>query len=682
MGHLHFEVSISFLDSTPSNVTVGLGLPESSELVYTNIAPADSRQSVPLSFTDHTIIEADKRSICIEHGDDYEIQFDKRVKFNTITWYHTPIMANTQSIDISNTAKYKNGTTQFPSLTILNFTHSDIGSYMYYVNYEGNIKPSHNWILKCGPSVEINKDKHYVKTGEDNFTLASFVGGDPKNIDWYFTPNTGTKRKIDPSTDSNYEGATTENPSLTILHISAQDEGEYTCCAQYDNCEEKKSLNENRGYVKRIEITPTKGIAVVGDTSFTFECIIKGVKTVSEANWYKINTNNAAKLIKGDQYESWRKDWNYILTIKSVSKTNAHIYKFKAKVDGDTELELYSELIVNGDESIIYFEAIDEMYAITKQSKTAVGHEIPTVLINESKFQVQTGTNFAIPCQVTAIPAATQIYWEFTPPWKGSHKVDVNADNKYAGSTTETESLTIKGFDAEDIGCYQCFAENAVGTAKSRFVTIIEKEPLCFILFGTIGGGKSSIGNIFLQNEVFPRRRGNIKGSFTKEFKIAEEVVRCKRIDIIDTPGVRNSTERGELEICVKGFREATRCTYHRPNALLLIVSLESPFDESFLCFLNELTEEDFKYVIVIFTTNRKREESREELFEHVNESLRVFLLEKKLESFFVDINYNDSFNLHMQKVIPTIDELVQYCKVTQRQNEHSKRKVIDGFDF
>lgn len=96
-------------------------------------------------------------------------------------------------------------------------------------------------------------------------------------------------------------------------------------------------------------------------------------------------------------------------------------------------------------------------------------------MIDQNVFQVHTGTNFSIPCKVTAIPPAKKIYWELTPPGKKSHIVDINAENKYAGSTTITESLTIKGFDDEDVGQYQCFVKNAVGTGKSTFVTLIGK---------------------------------------------------------------------------------------------------------------------------------------------------------------------------------------------------------------
>lgn len=206
-----------------------------------------------------------------------------------------------------------------------------------------------------------------------------------------------------------------------------------------------------------------------------------------------------------------------------------------------------------------------------------------------------------------------------------------------------------------------------------------------YVLFGPIGGGKSSIGNIVLQKEVFQRREDIINESFTKAVSAKTEVVRCKYIEIADTPGVRNGSDKRELDTNVDNFRVATKCVSYGPNAFLLIVSLEIPFEDNFFRFLNKLTNEELKYVIVIFTTNRIRTEPLVEPLENIPKSLRAYILEKRWKYFTIDIHY-DSLDLHMEKVNPTIDEIIRYCKVTRGHQDRFFKtnyyyKVNDGFD-
>lgn len=93
---------------------------------------------------------------------------------------------------------------------------------------------------------------------------------------------------------------------------------------------------------------------------------------------------------------------------------------------------------------------------------------MPSVSIPQSTYNVNFGDPITIPCNVTAVPIATNVSWV-----KTSNGVTVTVDltsqpSKYSGSTVSNPNLTISSTDLTDEGNYVCSASNIVGTGSSN----------------------------------------------------------------------------------------------------------------------------------------------------------------------------------------------------------------------
>lgn len=91
-----------------------------------------------------------------------------------------------------------------------------------------------------------------------------------------------------------------------------------------------------------------------------------------------------------------------------------------------------------------------------------------SVSIPQSTYNVSFGDPITIPCNVTAVPTATNVSWV-----KTSNGVSVTLDpatqpSKYSGSTVSNPSLTISSTNLTDEGNYVCSASNTVGTGSSN----------------------------------------------------------------------------------------------------------------------------------------------------------------------------------------------------------------------
>uniref|UniRef100_A0A8W8KZ99 Ig-like domain-containing protein n=1 Tax=Magallana gigas TaxID=29159 RepID=A0A8W8KZ99_MAGGI len=99
--------------------------------------------------------------------------------------------------------------------------------------------------------------------------------------------------------------------------------------------------------------------------------------------------------------------------------------------------------------------------------------------IPQSTYNVSFGDPITIPCNVTAVPTATNVSWV-----KTSNGVSVTLDpatqpSKYSGSTVSNPSLTISSTNLTDEGNYVCSASNTVGTGSSNaaFLDVIGDVP-------------------------------------------------------------------------------------------------------------------------------------------------------------------------------------------------------------
>lgn len=121
-------------------------------MLYMNSMGVMFVQSKLICFTDQSRRGADDNIMIVEHGDTCKIPVQLQGMCTNITWYRTPFGGDEhdkQQIDLTNISKWQNGKVGMPSLTILNFTHSDIGIYMCYVNDGEEIRAHPEWFIDC-----------------------------------------------------------------------------------------------------------------------------------------------------------------------------------------------------------------------------------------------------------------------------------------------------------------------------------------------------------------------------------------------------------------------------------------------------------------------------------------------------------------------------------------------------
>ncbi|RUS78514.1 hypothetical protein EGW08_013726, partial [Elysia chlorotica] len=92
---------------------------------------------------------------------------------------------------------------------------------------------------------------------------------------------------------------------------------------------------------------------------------------------------------------------------------------------------------------------------------------------NGNSFQASLGASFTIPCPVDANPNATTIRWKRVSSTNQVTYLNVLANNRYSGSTSQATGLTINPVQADDQGNYACEADNDVGPGFGPTISLV-----------------------------------------------------------------------------------------------------------------------------------------------------------------------------------------------------------------
>lgn len=156
---------------------------------------------------------------------------------------------------------------------------------------------------------------------------------------------------------------------------------------------------------------------------------------------------------------------------------------------------------------------------------------------------------------------------------------------------------------------------------------IADVAELQMILYGLSGSGVSSTGNAITGNVEFGVDRSF--NSITKECKRFKGVRFGRKIEVIDTPGFSNDSERVQINKIISGFKNGLEMMSSGANVVLLVVSINR-FTESDKLMVRCLKKvpEIQKYTIVIFTGCEKFAESENEFRQKIvsSESLKELM--------------------------------------------------------
>ncbi|XP_052061302.1 hemicentin-1-like [Mytilus californianus] len=373
---------------------------------------------------------------------------------NNIIWTKTINGVDTLINVASSNGKYSGSTVDSPSLTITNANiKNDEGNYVCSAtNSLGTGQSASVFLDVIGGllTVSVPQAKYTVQQGSSIQMICSWSGTPSATAVVWKKYIQGVPTDISVSNgNGKYGGSTVTSPSLTINNADQSDKATYVCTAtNAEGTSNSQPVNlEVTGGVPVVRVK--QSVYTVNHGSFVIlECTVTANPTHTTVQWYRIVNGNpvSVDISKSDKYSGSTVS-NPSLTVLSATNADEGNYVCSATNSVGTSQSSQTFLDVLGD--------------------------ILTVIIPQSQYQNDFGTNATLTCLVTGSPAATNVYWTKSHAGGTSTNIDMTNTNKYSGSSVNNPSLVISNVGTNDEGDYVCWATNAVGTAQSSSTNLI-----------------------------------------------------------------------------------------------------------------------------------------------------------------------------------------------------------------
>ncbi|XP_060079143.1 hemicentin-1-like [Ylistrum balloti] len=349
-------------------------------------------------------------------------------------------------------SKYSGSVIGNPSLTINDAQNSDEGFYICQAtNVVGTGESSNTYLDVTGtiPVVTISQNTYSVLLGL-SVTIDCAVSAVPthSSVEWRRITTTGGNTVSTPIVidNINYSGGSVSSPNLQVNSAENNDEGFYVCTAtnSVGTGTSNQAFLSVTGAPPTVTVAQTSYTIITGGT-ITLQCSAFGNPAVTNVAWTRSINNGPFTTITvdGNSFSGSSLN-NPSLTVINADSNDLGIYKCTASNSLGTSESDQVTLTVTGDP--------------------------PTVTVGQTSYNIITGSDVTIQCTVTAVPAASVVYWEKTV---NAATTRLTIDQiAYGGSTTATPSLIVYNAQNDDSGVYRCKASNAVGTGQSQAVTV------------------------------------------------------------------------------------------------------------------------------------------------------------------------------------------------------------------
>ncbi|CAC5391231.1 unnamed protein product [Mytilus coruscus] len=345
-----------------------------------------------------------------------------------------------------------NGSTiEIPSLTILNVTSSESGTYTCYATNDietGQSRPINVIITGGVPKVFVRKTNYTVGYGE-NVTMFCNITSDPivTNVYWEKEFN-GTNIVINNLT-TGIQGISVDAPSITIVTTTTSDMGNYRCIATNDvgtGCSETTRL-EVIGELPSISIT-TSLLSVNYGEKVHILCAVNGNPPPTQVYWEK-EFNDIKKVIH-----------NGTIGTEGITVANPSLILLHA---------------TDSDKGFYKCSAVNEFGRDSSSSieLNVVGGR-PEVDVPSLTHLTGICYSITLTCSIrNAFPAVSKVYWERSI--RGTITRLSSVSIGIMGVTVDNPSLIIPSAMESMTGEYTCFAVNSVGTGSSFPATLTVK---------------------------------------------------------------------------------------------------------------------------------------------------------------------------------------------------------------
>ncbi|XP_078326819.1 hemicentin-1-like isoform X1 [Crassostrea virginica] len=362
------------------------------------------------------------------------------------------------TIDVTQEPRYSGGTVNSPSLIISGAVSGDAGVYVCSATNDAGKGVSGQTVLTVQgnlPQVRIAQSQYSILYGGSVYMECTVENAVPPvtSLRWYKGPTQNNFNSSVDVTASRFSGGTRDNPSLNITNALPLDEGYYACNAtNLVGSAFASTFLDVYGDFPSITLLNTSYSVMVG-SSVTIACDYSSSPAPNSITWQRIqNAHSTIINVLDSRYGGGTVITPY-LTIHATLLSDAGVYTCSVTNQVGTSTSNPIFLFVNG--------------------------SMPSVSIPQSTYNVNFGDPITIPCNVTAVPIATNVSWV-----KTSNGVTVTVDltsqpSKYSGSTVSNPNLTISSTDLTDEGNYVCSASNIVGTGSSNaaFLDVIGDVP-------------------------------------------------------------------------------------------------------------------------------------------------------------------------------------------------------------